>query len=391
GQNIALPATYFGTVDATPLWISLLHDAWRWGMPAEQVASLLPALEAALGWLGDYADPDGDGFIEYLDHTGHGLANQGWKDSGDAVRFHNGSRATPPIALCEVQGYAYAAARQGADLLEAYGRPGADRWREYAATLAARFRQRFWVESPEGAYPAMALDRDGRRVDALTSNIGHLLGTGLLSDEESRLVADRLGTPGLSGGYGLRTMSTSEGGYAPLSYHCGSVWPHDTAIVLAGLARTGFGTLAARLADGLLAAGEAFEYRLPELYGGDGREQIARPVPYPAACRPQAWSAAAAVALLTAALGLEPDVPAGVLRCNALPGALIGAVRADGLRLAGVPIDAWVDRDGTAGVSGLPPSVRLAPSISDSASAGASPGASPGARPAQPHRQPVVP
>ncbi|MFZ5872363.1 MAG: MGH1-like glycoside hydrolase domain-containing protein, partial [Actinomycetota bacterium] len=311
--SLQLPPVYYGTVDATSLWVCLLHDAWRWGMPAEQVADLLPALEAALEWTTDHGDSDGDGFLEYVDTTGRGLSNQGWKDSGDSVQWHAGGLAEAPIALCEVQGYAYEAAVGGAALLEAFGRPGADRWREWAAGLADRFRRRFWVEDDDGPFPAIALDSAKRPVDSLTSNVGHLLGTGLLSAEEEAQVARRLSAPDMDSGYGLRTMSTRAAGYGPLSYHGGSVWPHDTAIVLAGLARGGFDAAAGSLAEGLLAAADAFEGRLPELYGGDPRDAVPAPVPYPAACRPQAWSAAAAVATLAAVTGLRPDVPAGVV------------------------------------------------------------------------------
>ena len=356
-----LPAAYYGTVDATPLWISLLHDAWRWGMPAGEVTELLPHLEAALDWLARYADPDGDGFLEYLDESGQGLANQGWKDSGDAVRYRDGRLAPPPIALCEVQGYAYAAARHGASLLDAFGRGGGDRWRAYADGMASRFRDRFWVPGPGGGYPALALDRDKRRVDALSSNAGHLLGTGILSDGESALVARRLLAPDMASGYGLRTMSTADGGYSPLSYHCGSVWPHDTAIVLSGLSRTGHGTGAAALADGLLRAAESFGYRLPELYAGDASDAIARPVPYPAACRPQAWSAAAAVAILEAMLGLDADVPAGRLRVAPPAGTPLGSIEVRGLRVAGQPFGVAVGRDGTVEVTGLPSGLTLVP------------------------------
>ncbi|MGB2571847.1 glycogen debranching N-terminal domain-containing protein [Micromonospora citrea] len=354
-DGLRLPPAYYGTVDATMLWVSLLHDAWRWGLPAEKVEPLLPHLEAALGWLGDHADADGDGLVEYVDTTGHGLANQGWKDSGDAVRFHDGRLAAPPIVLAEVQGYAYQAATNGADLLDAFGRPGADRWRGYAARLAERFRTSFWVDGgPHGPRPALALDRDKRPVDSLTSNIGHLLGTGLLSAEEETRVAALLTGDALAGGFGLRTMSTDDAGYSPLSYHCGSIWAHDTAIVLAGLARAGFREAALGLAEGLLGAAEAFDYRLPELYGGDDRDLLGRPTPYPAACRPQAWSAAAAVLLLQAATGLYPDVPAGTVRLAPLAGAELGAVAVTGLRVAGVPVDVAVDRDGSTAVFGLP-------------------------------------
>jgi glycogen debranching enzyme len=354
-----LPPLYYGTIDATPLWISVLHDAWLWGLPEPVVAALLPHLERALGWLSDHGDVDGDGFVEYIDHSGRGLANQGWKDSGDAVRFRDGRLARPPIALVEVQGYAYRAALDGAALLAAFGRPDADRWEAYAAALAERFRARFWVDGPTGPFPALALDADKRPVDALTSNIGHLLGTGLLSGDEQALVADRLASPAMSDGFGLRTMSALDGGYNPLSYHCGSIWPHDTAIALAGLARAGFDEAAARLAEGLLAAAEAFDYRVPELYAGDDRTAVTRPVPYPSACRPQAWSAAAAITVLHAALGLDPDVPAGRARLRPLRGAPLGAISARGLRVAGRPVDVAVDRAGNATVVGLPPSVEL--------------------------------
>ncbi|WP_433414185.1 amylo-alpha-1,6-glucosidase [Microtetraspora malaysiensis] len=359
GNGLRLPATYYGTIDATPLWIALLHDAWRWGMPERAVAPLLPHLEAALGWLGEHADPDGDGFVEYIDTSSRGLANQGWKDSGDAVRFRDGSQATAPIALAEVQGYAYQAATGAAALLEAFGRPGAERWREHAAALAARFRDRFWVEGPAGRYPALALDAAKRPVDSLTSNIGHLLGTGLLSAGEEAEVARLLASPAMAGGFGLRTMSADDGGFSPLSYHCGSIWAHDTAIVLAGLARAGFGGQAAGLAEGLLAVGEAFGYRLPELYGGDARDDVGRPLPYPAACRPQAWSAAAAVTIVHAATGLYPDVPEGRVTLRPLAGAPLGAVSAHGLRVAGHEVGVEVDAAGRAEVTGLPAGLRI--------------------------------
>ncbi|RCG32384.1 amylo-alpha-1,6-glucosidase [Sphaerisporangium album] len=357
GNGLRLPAAYYGTIDATPLWISLLHDAWRWGMPEDEVAALLPAMEAALEWLAGDADADRDGFLEYIDTNGHGLANQGWKDSGDSVRFRDGRRAEAPIALAEVQGYAYEAAVNAAALLSAFGRPGTDRWREYAQGLAERFRARFWVDGPHGAHPALALDRDKRPVDALTSNIGHLLGTGLLSAQESAAVAALLGSPAMAEGFGVRTMSSGDGGFSPLSYHCGSIWAHDTAIVIAGLARAGFGAEAARLAEGLLAAAESFDYRLPELFSGDARDAVVRPVPYPAACRPQAWSAAAAVTIVHAALGLHPDVPAGTVSLRPLAGAPLGALTARGFRVAGTEITAEVDRTGHATLTNLPPTL----------------------------------
>lgn len=337
GEGVELPPLYYGTVDATALWVCVLHDAWKWGMPRDEVEALLPHLEAALAWMRDFGDSDGDGFLEYIDTTGHGLANQGWKDSGDSIQWRDGTLADGPIALCEVQGYAYEAAVGGAELLAEFGRPGADEWRAWAADLKARFSAAFWIDDPAGAYPAVALDAAKRKVDTVTSNIGHLLGTGILDEEQSALVARRLVSPELSSGYGLRTMSTDSAGYWPLSYHGGSVWAHDTAIAITGLAAEGFRSEAEQLADGLLAAAQGFGYRMPELHSGDSAHDTSAPVPYPAACRPQAWSAAAAVAVLSARLGLHADAPAGRLDVDPDPNA--GAMHVEGLRFAGAPRD----------------------------------------------------
>jgi glycogen debranching enzyme len=342
--HTSLPPIYYGTVDATPLWVCLLADAWRWGMPSEQVRALLPAMELALAWMADYGDADGDGFLDYHDDFGRGLANQGWKDSDDSVRFADGTIAVGPVALAEVQGYAYEAALAGADLLDAFGRPGADRWRRYATELADRFRAAFWVRDDFGPFPALALDRDKRAVDAPASNMGHLLATGILSADEARLVADRLVQPSMSSGFGLRTMATTAAGYSPLSYHCGSVWPHDTAIVVHGMIKAGLVEQAVELARGLLAAGAAFDNRLPELFGGFASDDLATPVPYPASCRPQAWAAAGAVVMLQAFLGLDPDVPNGVVRLR--PSTAVGALRISGLRVGGAPFEISIGTSG---------------------------------------------
>jgi glycogen debranching enzyme len=304
GENISLPPRYYGSVDATPLWVCLLADAWRAGMPEEEVRRLLPALRRALAWLIDYGDSDGDGFIDYIDRTGRGLANQGWKDSGDSIQWRDGRLAEGPIALCEVQAYAYEAALAGAELLERFGATDGPHppqaLREWARALRARFAEAFWVETPEGRYPAVALDRHKRPVDTLTSNIGHLLGTGLLDTDEERHVAELLLGESMASGFGIRTMSTGAAGYWPLSYHGGSVWTHDTAITVHGMVRAGLVDAANRVVDGMLDAAEGFVYRVPELHSGDPRSETDVPTPYPAACRPQAWSAAAAVTALTA-------------------------------------------------------------------------------------------
>jgi len=294
-EGVHLPPLYYGTVDATPLWVCLLADAKDAGMPEQEVRELLPALRAALGWMTEHGDASGSGFIDYVDETGHGLANQGWKDSGDSIQWRDGRLAEGPIALSEVQAYAYEAATRGAELLEALGEPGGEELREWAADLRQRFRDTYWVTTPEGRYPAIALDAHGAPVDTLTSNIGHLLGTGLLDADEERACAELLVGPSLSSGYGIRTMSTGADGYWPLSYHGGSVWVHDTAIALHGMLRSGLAEHAGTVALQLLDSAEGFDYRVPELQSGDTRVPGGRPVPYPAACRPQAWSAAAAV------------------------------------------------------------------------------------------------
>ncbi|MCU1524158.1 MAG: uncharacterized protein JWO18_1052 [Microbacteriaceae bacterium] len=343
-EDISLPPLYYGTVDATALWICLLHDAWKWGLPESQVKALLPNLVAALEWMRDYGDADGDGLLEYVDSTGKGLANQGWKDSGDSVQWRDGTLAEGPIALCEVQAYAYEAAMHGADLLDHFDLGGAAEWREWAAALRVKFHETFWIDDPAGAYPAIALDARKRPVDTVTSNLGHLLGTGLLDPRQAALVARRLAPPELDSGYGLRTMSTDSAGYWPLSYHGGSVWTHDTAIAISGLAREGFTAEAASLVLGLLGAASAFDYRMPELHSGDAAVAFSAPVPYPAACRPQAWSAAAAVSVLTSTLGLRADAPSGTLGIS--PSAIVGALTVTGLRLGTADVAIIVDADG---------------------------------------------
>jgi len=359
GAPMALPPLYYGTVDATPLWVCLLHDAWRAGLPEEQVRELLPQLRAALTWVVEYGDEDGDGFLEYLDRGGRGLSNQGWKDSGDSIRFRDGSLARGPVALCEAQGYAYEAAVAGAALLEALGEDGAAKLRTWAAKLAERFRERFWVEDEDGPYPALALDGDKRPVDALTSNIGHLLGTGLLDEEQSALVVDRLTAPGLSSGFGLRTMDSREGGYSPLSYHCGSVWPHDTAIAIWSMTRAGFAHRATGLVDGLLAAAARFDARLPELYSGDGPEQGPGAAPYPAACRPQAWAAASIGAIVQCLLGLRADLPSDDVLVAPVDDRRFGALRISGLAAGSARFGVEIAADGAARLIQAPGSVRL--------------------------------
>jgi glycogen debranching enzyme len=327
-----LPPCYYGTIDATPLWISLLHDAWRWGAPAAEVEALLDPMRRALDWLLRHDD-----FLSYVDESGAGLVNQGWKDSADAIQDSTGRLAPPPIVLNEAQAYAHRAALDAAALLTAFDRPGAEEARRFAAGLAEKFRSSFWVNG----LPALALDGDGRPVDTVASNLGHLLGTGLLSAAEESTVAGHLAH--LDSGHGLRTMDGDHPFFNPIGYHTGSVWPHDTAIAVDGLVRAGHPEVAASLAAGLVRAGTRFDHRLPELYGGWADALL----DYPASCRPQAWSAASALVLVSAALGLSADVPAGRLRVAPSPAFTAWfPLRVTGLSVAGHALTVDVDRDG---------------------------------------------
>ncbi len=305
-EGLVLPPIYYGSVDSTLLWILLLGDLWRGGAEPEEIRAFIPGLRAALNWMTEYGDGDGDGFIDYIDLTGQGLSNQGWKDSGDSVQWRDGTIAEGPIALCEVQAYAYEAAIVGADILEWAGEkaPGSspEGLRAWAGDLKERFAEAFWVTTPEGRYPAIALDGHKRAVDTLTSNIGHLLGTGILDHADERHVAELVAGPSMSSGFGIRTMSSGAGGYWPLSYHGGSVWAHDTAIIAVGLERAGLHHQAMDVAHALARTAACFGYRMPELFSGDSAHEVARPAPYPASCRPQAWSAAAAIACAHIAL-----------------------------------------------------------------------------------------
>jgi glycogen debranching enzyme len=340
-----LPPVYYGSVDATPLFVITLAEAWRWGMPAGEVAALLPAAERALSWLGAFAE-----FVSYRGSADK-LVNQGWKDSTAGVQHEDGTPAVPPVALSEVQAYAVQAAALGADLLDAFGRPGGDRWRGWATSLRERFRERFWVDG----YPAIALDGGGRPVDGLASNLGHLLGTGLLDPDEERRAARRLTE--LDSGWGLRTLTDRAAGFDPLSYHLGSVWPHDTVIAILGLSRAGLREPAARLARGLIAAAPSFGHRLPELFGGG--DATAPPVPYPAACRPQAWAAAVAPALVTAMLGLQVDVPDRTLTLSPLPDA--AGLSVTDLRVGSAAVSVRVGGGGVVSVTGAPPGFTVLP------------------------------
>lgn len=347
---------YYGTVDATPLFVVLLAEAWRWGVPDQVVRDLLPAADAAVAWMDEYGDRDGDGFVEYRRATDRGLANQGWKDSFDGINDAAGRLGVAPIALCEVQGYAYAAYLARADLAEAFGdQATAARLRARATELRTAFAEAFWL--PDRGWFAVALDRDKRPLDALTSNVGHCLWSGIVSDEHAAVLVERLADPRMDSGYGLRTLASDMGAYNPMSYHNGSVWPHDTAIAVAGLMRyahlPGAVELAHRLANGLLEAAAAFGGRLPELFCGFARDRFGQPVPYPTSCSPQAWASAAPLMLVRALLGVDLDVPSRTLTLRPRLPAAWGRLELDGLDVGHGQVSIDVTED-SATVSGLP-------------------------------------
>jgi glycogen debranching enzyme len=299
---------YYGTVDATPLYLILLSEVWRWTDDAALVRDLKGPAIAALEWIDKYGDRDGDGFVEYERRTEHGLDNQSWKDSWDSQRFHDGTLAKPPIAPCEVQGYVYDAKRRVAELARDVWRDRelAGRLEEEAEELRKRFDEAFWIEE-RGGYYALALDRDKRKVDSLCSNIGHLLWSGIVPASRVDAVVDQLMGDELWSGWGVRTMSTGDAAFNPLSYHNGTVWPHDNSLIAAGLARYERWPEAQRIVQRMLTAAQHFHYQLPEVFAGMRRSETPFPIAYPTAARPQAWAAGTPVLLLQVLLGLRPD------------------------------------------------------------------------------------
>ncbi len=344
---------YYGSVDATPLWLVLLGEYERWTGDAGLVERLWPAASAALGWI-DRAT-DADGFVTYDRRSDGGLLNQGWKDSADAIRWADGRLAQGPIALVEVQGYVYASRLAVARL--ARGRHDvalAERQEAAAELLRQRFEARFWMDDP-GTY-AIALDGQGQAVDSVTSDPGHALWSGIAAPERAARVAASLLGPDMFSGWGIRTLSTRMAGYNPISYHVGSVWPHDNAICAAGLWRYGHREEAARVAGALLEATQFFrDSRLPELFCGFDRASSPYPVPYPVACSPQAWAAGSIFQLLAAMLGLAPDASRHELQLVSptLP-RWLPEVRLENLVVGDAVVDLLVRRsDGSTGVEVL--------------------------------------
>ncbi len=352
GAGIVPHTPYYGSVDATPLFIILAAAYHRWTGDIETLARLRPALDAAIGWIDRYGDRDGDGFVEYERRSPGGLRNQGWKDSGDSVMHADGTLAEGPIALVEVQGYVYLAKQRIADVYDALGAADvAATLRDQADALRAAFNEAFW-DPDEGTF-VLALDGHKRQVRSVTSNPGHCLYCGIVSPERAAALAERLMAPDMFSGWGIRTLSSHSPAFNPMSYHNGSVWPHDNAVLAAGLKRYGFHDATERIASALcdVAAG-ARDFRLPELYCGFDRLEASAPVAYPVACIPQAWAAAAPFMLLQAMLGVSAHSGGSTLTVNKpmLPGWLERVELRD-LRVADSRVSLAFKRDG--GITGF--------------------------------------
>jgi glycogen debranching enzyme len=337
---------YYGSADATPLFLIRAADYYAWTGDLETMAGLRPALDAAVQWIDEYGDSDGDGFVEYERRSQGGLPNQGWKDSDDAIVHADGRIAEGPIALVEVQGYVYLARLTIAGVYAALGdHSEAERLRGAAAALRTAFNDAFWNPA-EGTF-ALALDGRKRQVASVTSNPGHCLYCGIIEPEKADAVADRLMAPDMFSGWGVRTLSTENPAFNPMSYHNGSVWPHDNAIVAAGIKRYGRTDAVARIAEALFdVATSVRDFRLPELYCGFSRAERTSVVAYPVACIPQAWAAAAPFLILQATLGLSARAPEGELRVEqpALPG-FLGQVTVERLRVGDDRVTLSFERD----------------------------------------------
>jgi glycogen debranching enzyme len=299
---------YYGSIDSTPLYLVLLAETWRWTDDAAFAQRMREPALLALEWIDRYGDRDGDGFVEYSRMVDSGLANQSWKDSGDSQRFQDGTFAEAPIAAVEVQGYVYDAKRGLAEIAHEVWRDQelADRLEREADELRARFDEAFWVGERGGFY-ALALDGRKRPVDSRSSNMGHLLWSGIVPPERVSDVVDQLLSEELWSGWGIRTMASDAAAFNPISYHNGTVWPHDTALAAWGLARHGYTAEARRIARALIEAAAHFDWSLPEVFAGYAREETPFPIAYPTAARPQAWAAGTPILLVRVLLGIEPD------------------------------------------------------------------------------------
>ncbi|MDQ0096129.1 amylo-alpha-1,6-glucosidase [Paeniglutamicibacter psychrophenolicus] len=311
-RELGTSGAYYGSVDSTPLFVTLAGELARWGIGRDTLQRLMPAVDSAMGWIERSVAKDRHGFLAYKRSLPTGLANQGWKDSWDGITFADGTVAAAPLALCEVQGYVYTAylARALLAKMAGDGKTMLDHARR-AARIKEAFNEEFWL--PDRGYYALALDGSGRAVDSCASNMGHCLWSGIVDKDKAPAVAARLMDPEMFSGWGVRTLSTRMRAYNPASYHNGSVWPHDNALVAGGLMRYGFVAESQRIAVALMEAAQAFGGRLPELFCGLDRDSHPVPVPYPTSCSPQAWAAATPMHLLRMMLRLDPFLTQGQL------------------------------------------------------------------------------
>jgi glycogen debranching enzyme len=324
-------APYYGAVDTPALFVCSLGEAARWGAPEADIAKLMPAATAALDWCAAHGDADGDGFIESVPHA-TGLTNLSWKDSADSIIDRDGTVIVGNVATCELQGYWYRALRSFAALERWLGTGDGAAHDRAAGELAERFCERFVFEHADGPFVGLALDPGKRLLDVRTSNAGHVMWSGILPPAIASSVAAQLAGPALFSGWGIRTVADDERGYNPFGYHRGSVWPHDTALAMLGASQHRCDDATSTIGSGLLALATALDGELPELVSGLARSATTLPVPYSAACRPQAWAAGATLMIVRALVGLEPDVTSGTVRLHpCLPEGM--SITIDGLRL----------------------------------------------------------
>jgi glycogen debranching enzyme len=336
---------YYGSHDATPLFVILAEAYHRHTGDLDFIRDLWPNIEAALAWLDGPADLDGDGFVEYERRTPIGLAHQGWKDSNDSVFHADGRLAEGPIALCEIQAYVFAARRGAATLALALGHvERSEQLAAQAEELRARFEERFWMEDL-GTY-GIALDGEKRLCRVRTSNPGHCLFGGIVGPERAGRVADDLLSDAMFSGWGVRTLAAGQARYNPMSYHDGSIWPHDNAIAALGLARAGFHNHAARVLNALFDASRHFDLaRLPELFCGFSRRPGEGPTHYPVACAPQAWASGSVFMLIQACLGLEIDAGSSTLSLlDARLPVFLDHLRVENLSVGDASVDVVIQR-----------------------------------------------
>ena len=339
-------SVYYGSIDSTLLFIILLHDYYLHTGDAQLLEKMKPNLLEAMAWINAYGDRDGDGYLEYKRSHKNGLFNQAWKDSFDGISYSDGSIPETPLATCEVQGYAYDAKIKGSLLLLRLGKKElAKAYREEAADLKKRFATDFWMDDAQ--FFALALDKNKNKVDSITSNPGHLLWSKIIDDKKAKLVAEKLLSDELYSGWGVRTLSSDVQHYNPMSYHNGSVWPHDNSIIAKGLMNYGHIGEAHRIIEGILQASKYFSYmRLPELFCGFYRKSTLVPIEYPSSNSPQAWAAGSVPYMLSSILGISLEASSNSVIIDPKPLPKIDRLEVKGLSVLGQKVDLLVRKKG---------------------------------------------